>query len=308
VSLRLEDIDYFLAVAEHGQSRRAADAVGVSQAAIVKGVQRLEAELGFPLFERGPRGMTLTSVSASFHQRVRTLRGSLGEAIKEAADLHLGAQGVLRVGVSPLYVRRLFVPACLQLHRQRPAARVRVAMNLNDALLAALRLGDVDLTINSLSGIDASALEVTPLMSDDVVIVARAGHPLLARRRLRLAQLGEAQWLLPGPGVALRRTLEGRLAEVGLPPPRVVVEVNAPSAPTIELLLHSDLLSVMSESTLAGPEGRGFAALPMAEARFARKVGIVRRRGVELPPLARRFVELLQEQQARSTASPRATS
>jgi DNA-binding transcriptional LysR family regulator len=63
--------------------------------------------------------MTLTPVAEQFRQRTETLRASLGDAIKEAADLHLGA-GVLRVGVSPLYAQRLFVPACLQLHQQRP--------------------------------------------------------------------------------------------------------------------------------------------------------------------------------------------
>ncbi|HEU0202224.1 MAG TPA: LysR substrate-binding domain-containing protein [Burkholderiaceae bacterium] len=61
--------------------------------------------------------------------------------------MHLGAIGVLRVGVSPLYADRLFVPACLQLHRQRPAARIRLTISLIDALLVALRLGELDVTI-----------------------------------------------------------------------------------------------------------------------------------------------------------------
>ncbi|MDM0118107.1 LysR family transcriptional regulator, partial [Variovorax sp. J22R133] len=103
MALRLDDIDYFLAVAQHGQVRRAAAALGLSQPALTKGLQRLEKELGFPLFERGARGMTLTPVAEQFRQRTQTLRASLGDAIKEAADLHLGAMGTLRVGVSPLY-------------------------------------------------------------------------------------------------------------------------------------------------------------------------------------------------------------
>ena len=142
MAVRLEDIDYFLSVADHGQVRRAAAALGVSQPAITKALQRLEKELGFPLFERSSRGMTLSAVAKQFRQRTQTLRGALRDAIKEAADTHLGAMGVLRVGVSPLYVQSLFVPACLQLHQQRPAARIRVMINLNDALLPALRLGD----------------------------------------------------------------------------------------------------------------------------------------------------------------------
>ena len=52
--------------------------------------------------------MRLTPVAEQFCQRTRTLRASLGEAMKEAADLHLGAMGVLRVGVSPLYADRVW--------------------------------------------------------------------------------------------------------------------------------------------------------------------------------------------------------
>jgi DNA-binding transcriptional LysR family regulator len=296
MTVRLDDIDYFLAVADHGQTRRAAAALGVSQPAVVKGLQRLEAQLGFPLFERSAKGMTLTRVAEQFRERTQRLRASLGEAIKEAADLHLGELGVLRVGVSPLYAQRLFVPACVQLHRQRPAARVRVMLNLNDALIAALRMGDVDLTINALPGIVAPDLQAQPLIEDALVLVVREGHPLLAKRKLRVHDLAQAQWMLPGPGVTARRTVEGRLAEAGLPPPRVAVEIsNTAWGQLNHLLLQSDLISIASESTLRAPSGTGLVPLPMAAARFTREIGIVTRKGVALGPLAARFAELVED-------------
>jgi len=295
MAVRLDDIDYFLAVAEHGQVRRAAAALGLSQPALTKGLQRLEKELGFPLFERGPRGMTLTAVAQQFRQRTQTLRASLGDAIKEAADLHLGAMGLLRVGVSPLYAQRLFVPACLRLHQQRPAASLRVNINLNDALLAALRLGDLDLTINAIPRVLPDDLEAVPLMTDDLCMVVRQHHPLLTRRRVRLQDLVDAQWMLPGPGVAGRRGVEARLAEAGLPPPRVAVEVSNTAGQLSRLLAHSDLVSIMSEAMLAGPAGEGLSALPFAEARFTRAIGVLVRKGHPLPPLAKRFLEILRE-------------
>lgn len=304
MAVRLDDIDYFLAVASHGQARRAAAALGVSQPAITKGLQRLERELGFPLFERSKRGMQLTAVAEQFRLRTQALRASLGEAIKEAADLHLGAMGVLRVGVSPLYAQRLFVPACLRLHRQRPAARIRVMIHLNDALLAALRLGDLDLSINALPGVMPDDLQAVPLVDDALCLVVREGHPLLSRRRLRLADLVDAQWMLPGPGVAARRSVEGRLAEAGLPPPRVAVEVSNTATQLGRLLAQSDLVSILSESQLQGPAGEGLVALAFAEARFVRTVGAVTRKDGVLPPLAQRFLELLREDAARQGRRP----
>ena len=295
MAVRLDDIDYFLAVAQHGQVRRAAAALGLSQPALTKGLQRLERELGFPLFERSARGMALTPVAQQFRQRTQALRASLGDAIKEAADLHLGAMGVLRVGVSPLYAQRLFVPACLQLHRQRPAARVQVMINLNDALLAALRLGDLDITLNALPGVIPDDLVAVPLFHDALCMVVREGHPMLARRRVRLVDLVDAQWMLPGAGVAGRRAVEARLAQAGLPPPRVAVEVSNTAASLSRLLAHSDLVAIMSETTLAGPDGQGLAPLPFAEARIPRAIGALTRREGALPPLAQRFLQVLQE-------------
>jgi DNA-binding transcriptional LysR family regulator len=294
MALRLDDIDYFLAVARHRRVRRAALDLGLSQPAVTKGIQRLEQELGFPLFVRSRRGMELTAVAEQFHERVRTLRGSLGEAIKEAADLHLGELGVLRVGVSPLYAQRLFVPACLRLHRERPAARLAVNVNLNDALLLALRRGDIDLSINALPVDLPADLAATPLMSDDLCAVVRDGHPLLMRRRLRLADLAQAEWMLPGSAVAARRAIEGRLAEAGLPAARVVVEVNNTAGQLMDLLRRSDLVSLMSESMLATPAGEGLAALPMAQARMRRQIGVLTRAGGRPPPpLATRMMEIL---------------
>lgn len=295
MAVRLDDIDYFLAVAQHGQLRRAAVALGLSQPALTKALQRLEKELGFPLFERSSRGMTLTGVAQQFRQRMQVLRASLGEAIKEAADQHLGAMGLLRVGVSPLYAQRLFVPACLQLHAQRPAARMKVMINLNDGLIAALRLGDLDLTINALPGVLPDDLEAVPLMKDDLRLVVRDGHPLLARRRVRLQDLLDAEWMLPGPEVAARRSVEARLAEAGMPPPRVAIEVNNTAGQLSRLLVHSDLVSIMSEAMLDGPTGQGLAPLPFAEARFTRAIGVMMRKGHALSPLARRFLEVLRE-------------
>ena len=80
-----------------------------------------------------------------------------------------------------------------------------------------------------------------------------------------------------------------------MPPPKVAVEVNNTAGQLSRLVVRSDLVSIMSEATLSGPSGEGLVALPFAEARFPRAIGVVTRRGHVLPPLAKRFVEILKE-------------
>lgn len=304
--MRVDDLDHFLAVARHGQIRRAAVELGVSQPAITKTLHRLERELGFPLFERSVRGMTLTPVAVQFHERIRLLRGSLADAVKEAADLHLGAMGLLRIGVSPLYVKLLFEPAWLKLHAQRPAARIKVTSTLNEGLLLALRRGELDLCVSALPADLSPQLRSHPLLRDDLWIIVRQHHPLLLRRRLRLADLADQQWLLPGPGVTARQRIEARFTERDLPAPRVAVEVEQTTGQLTGLLRGSDLVSVMSASMLRTAVGRGLQALPLAEARFERTVAAITRREPTLPPLATRMIQVLEEiatREARSTRS-----
>jgi DNA-binding transcriptional LysR family regulator len=60
-------------------------------------------------------------------------------------------------------------------------------------------------------------------------------------------------------------------------------------------LRDSDLLGVMSRFSLLSPVGQGLVALPVAEAVWPRRVGVVTRRGAYLSPLILRFIEMLQE-------------
>jgi DNA-binding transcriptional LysR family regulator len=109
--------------------------------------------------------------------------------------------------------------------------------------------------------------------------------------------------MLPGLEVAGRRSVEARLAQAGLPPPKVMVEVSDSAGPLTELLRRSDLVALMSDAMLASQPGRGVVALPFAEARFTRRIGVATRLAGTLPPLAQRFIELLQARAEPAAAS-----
>lgn len=296
--MRLEDLRYFVAVAEEGHVGRAAQRLGISQPALTKGVQRLEQGLDVALFERGPKGMALTTVGSVFFERARHLCLGLDDAVQEVNDLHLGSIGTIRVGVSPIFADRLVAETFTLLLRQRPGAKARLAISLNDTLLSSLRLGDLDLSVNALDDVEPEDLVQLPLFEDQLCVVLRDGHPLLQRERLRLQDIADAGWALPGPEVLARRRLEARLAEHGLPLPRVVVGLDNSVTLAPAVLRGSDLLAVMSRFSLRTAAGHGLAPLPLADACWPRRIGVVTRRGAYLSPLVARFIELLQERSA----------
>jgi DNA-binding transcriptional LysR family regulator len=293
--VRLEDLDYFLAVAHAGHVGRASEAVGATQPALTKGIQRLERELQIPLFERTSKGMVLTVAGQAFHERVRVARTGLDEAVKEANDLHLGMAGLIRAGISPNYADHFFGNACAELLRQRPAARMQVTVGLNDKLFAALRLGDVDFCISALQHADEPEFDQQPLFSDDLHVVAREDHPIFNAVRVQFSDLAKESWILPGPKVMARRSVEAAFAARDLPPPKVVIESNSSIASLMGIVRATNLCSVTGESTLKQSIGAGLKVIPLRDAMWPRVVGITSRRNAYLSPLAHRFIELLRQ-------------
>jgi len=293
--VRLEDLDYFLAVAEAGHVGRASEKIGATQPALTKGVQRLERELKLQLFERTAKGMVLTDAGETFYERVRNVRSGLDDAVKEANDLHFGKIGLVRAGVSPVYVEHFFRDACAELLRQRPAARVQITMGLNDRLFASLRQGELDFCISALRNTNDPDFEREPLFTDNLHAVARKDHPIFLKPNLKFTDLGSASWILPGTKVMARRAVEASFAQHGLPPPNVVIESNSTVVSLMGMVTATDLLSVTGESTLRRVTGEGLRTIPLQDATWPRVIGITTRRGAYLSPLTLRMLELLRE-------------
>ncbi|PLP99248.1 LysR family transcriptional regulator [Cupriavidus pauculus] len=290
--MRLEDLNYFVAVAQAGQIARAAEQMGQSQPALTKAIQRLEQQLGIQLFVRSSRGMDLTTSGTVFLERILNVRSSLHDAIREANDLHLGKLGVVRVGVPSSLVGSVFSDAFADLIQQRPAARVQVTIGLNDPLVTGLRRGELDLCIATLPHKSDAELKQTQLFDDDLVVVARDQHPLHDKRSLRLAHLGDFPWLLPNADVIARKLVDACFTEAGLPPPTVALETNSSAEGLMAAIRKTDLLTVIGHGTLV-QSTRGLRALDIPDLRWSRSVGILRRQDGYHSPLANRLVEIL---------------
>ena len=88
--METRDLEYVLAVEAHGGIGRAAEALDMTQPALTKAVQRVEAQLGVPLFERTTLGMRVTQAGAVFLERARRIRLEYEDAIKEMRGIQTG--------------------------------------------------------------------------------------------------------------------------------------------------------------------------------------------------------------------------
>jgi DNA-binding transcriptional LysR family regulator len=96
----LRYVRFFVAIAEERQFGFAARRIGISQPPLSRGLQRLEAELGVRLFDRGPHGVDLTVAGAALLPHAHRLLQA-EHALREAAEGEVAGRGGIRLGVVP---------------------------------------------------------------------------------------------------------------------------------------------------------------------------------------------------------------
>ena len=167
------------AVARHGHFGRAAEVLAISQPALSVQIRGLEARLGAPLFERGPRGATLMPLGASVLERARAvLRGvdEIGEIARAAAG---GLSGRLRLGVIPTVAPYLLPDALGAIRARWPGLEVSVRETMTHGLVEALLGGSLDAALVALP-VSEPALEEVPLFEERFVLVRPKGEPEMA--------------------------------------------------------------------------------------------------------------------------------
>src|SRR4030095_10260831 len=145
--MELRDIEYFAVVAEHGNVRRAAEALDLSPPALSKSLRRLEKSVGAKLVKRTPKGVELTDVGVAMVGQVRRIRLTLDDVAREAAEFSQGQAGYLRLGAGPTICEEL-PPALARLRREAPKLVLEINVTDNDEAAPLLRSGALDMVFN----------------------------------------------------------------------------------------------------------------------------------------------------------------
>lgn len=143
--MELRHLRYFVAIGEEENYRRAAQRLNVAQTALSTQIQDLEAELGFKLFDRLPRGVKLSAAGKLFLADARRILRDVNEAASRAARVARGQSGTLRVGFTENASWRGVVPESLRRFRKRqPDAELQLTPATSLEQIEAIRSGRLD--------------------------------------------------------------------------------------------------------------------------------------------------------------------
>lgn len=178
----LDQLRYFLTVAEQQNFTRAAEKLGISQPALSRSIQKLEDELGQPVFERKTRALALTEAGTLLQSRAQQVLTILEDTKAEITDD--GKSGRVRLGAIPTIAPYFLPEALRQFSREFPKAIMVVQENTTDNLLKSLTQGEIDLAIVALP-IPARYLEVDELFEEELLLVLPTDHPLVDKEKIR---------------------------------------------------------------------------------------------------------------------------
>ncbi len=296
--MEIRDIEYFCHVAKARHVGKAADIIGLSQPALSKSIRRLENELNASLFRRTPKGVEMTAVGEMLLAHAKNLSVAFDDLRREARNIVSGQSGLLRVGANPAIADYLLCDICVASLAEALGVRLSVMVDMNNALIPALRDGALDLIVSGIPPSPAPDFTHEPLLDDEFVVVASDGHPLARKKHLRPRDLTPYRWVLSSGSVASssvlsRQHLTQSLINHGLTEPVVALETNSTHL-MMRAIAGSDLLGFQSRQVIRS------ARLKTRELRIAglawhRRIGITYRRHSHLPRAGRRFIQLLHE-------------
>ena len=224
--MELRHLRYFVAVAETENVSKAAVALHLSQPALSRQIHDLEAELKVALFERTGRNLRLTGAGEDLLAYGRRVLDQAGAFRERARAIGGGQAGVLRVGATPQTLQRLF-PAIIERFRCiMPAVELRLTEGNADALVEALRRGDLHLAFTGYQPEFGAAC--VPAGAVPMLIIDDGRQRVRGRRgTIEIGELEDVPLLLLHSGFG-SRTLFDAACRVARIRTSVFLESNAP--------------------------------------------------------------------------------
>lgn len=204
--MRIEQLEYVVAVTRFGSLRKASERLHLSQPALSEAVSKLERELGVPLLDRRRSGSRISREGRALLPAMIDVLESVRRLRQEASDQEL-TSGVLRIGTVNAGTSTVLVPAIHAWTAQHPGAQIEILPLQQDEIRTGLLEGSLDLGLVNLLDTDdrTGELATTDLLHGRGVVVLRADHPLAAQEAISIDDLRRERFVLMRAGYLMHR-------------------------------------------------------------------------------------------------------
>lgn len=259
----LRELECFIAVAEERSFTRAAKRLNLAQPPLSRHIRVLEEKIGAQLFNREPRGVSLTAAANIFYEETRNIPRRLlraGEAARRSAS---GQVARLRLG----FVSAVMNDELSDIFRTFRSQHPEIQITLHDVppqeQLQAIADGRLDGGFVGLEPTDPPAgIRFIPWRTEPLICLVPTSHPLSDRKSISLGTLAEESFVAvsSASAPAFAERIRELCQSAGFRP-RIILE--SPRAQAVALMVGVGSGVALLPATLAGLVKRSTHAIPL---------------------------------------------
>jgi DNA-binding transcriptional LysR family regulator len=195
--ISLRHFRFFVAVAESGQVSKAAAALFTSQPAVTEAIKTLETDIGVKLFNRSPRGVTLTYEGAIFLQHAQSVLAAAADAMLAPQQIRHDMTGEFTLACTHTVAGYFVTPLLTRFRRIFPGIKINLVERDRPEIERRIVSGEVDIAVCLLSPLqNLDQLETELLVSSKRRLWLPANHPLLERKRVTLRDIQSEPYVM----------------------------------------------------------------------------------------------------------------
>ncbi|MFF0266612.1 LysR family transcriptional regulator [Kribbella sp. NPDC004536] len=283
--MHVEDLRWFVVLAETEHLTEAATALGTSQPNLTRSLQRVERAFGVPLFERERRGVRLNPYGRLVLEAARAGTAAVDTAKRRIDALLDPESGTVRLAFLHSVATSL-MPDLLKAFR---AAAPRVEFELRQEpahdIVQDLESGEAEIAIVAPRP-DPARFGWHLLERQRLCLHVPPGHPLASRRRVELEAARDEPFVGLQPGFGFQRVTDRLCREAGFTPQ---LAFEATDLATIDSLVGAGLgVAILPAGAVRGNDS-GAVSVPLAGVQAQREIGMSWRLSTPLSPAAERF-------------------
>lgn len=288
----LRHIRYFLAVTEHRNFTRAAEALHVSQPTLSQQIKQLEDVLGAQLLDRTGRTIRLTDAGKAYAQYARRALQDLDAGRRAIHDAKELTRGELRLAMTPTFTAYLMGPLMAAFHDRYPGIHLSVTEMNQDHIEALLAQDDLDIGVGFKQARSAE-IDSRVWFVETLAVMVGKRHPYATRRRpLSIGDFEKESLVLLNGDFATREHIDSYCQEQGIKP-RIAIETNSIAA-IVQTVRHSKSLATVLPEAVA-KQHDGLSRIALREAMPQRNVALLQRKGAYQTAACQAFLEMALE-------------
>ncbi|MEK4072930.1 LysR family transcriptional regulator [Paenibacillus sp. FSL M7-0656] len=285
--MELLQLKYFLTVARCEHVTEAAGKLHVTQSSLSKTIQRLEDDLGVPLFDRIGRKLRLNDFGRTFLQRTEKALFELEQGKREIADLSNPDQGTLQLAVTTAST----LPGILrEFRKNKPDIQFHVQMVSLENMSRLLHRGEVDFCLSS-PPIEGDDIKCQILYDDPIVVAVPMGHRYADRSSIQLTELKDERFVGVKQGYGVRDMVDSVCQSAGFLP-KYVYEGDEPARLTA--LVEAEIGLAFIPSTARNPHER-IKYLQVEEHQLVREIALLSHKNRYISKAALEFRSLVMD-------------